>query len=105
MLAAYADLGRVDLHADKSIEQALVIFPALMSALITLAGGVPYEGGKLDFKVDLGDPPYSTGTAAHHPATADQTVRPARRTCTAKSPQNDPCAVRGPGTPCQEFPG
>ena len=64
MLAAnLANFGRIGVIYRKSIEQALVIFPALMAALITVGGGVPAdEGGKLDFKVDLGDPPpCSTG--------------------------------------------
>ena len=64
MLAAnLANFGRIGVIYHKSIEQALVIFPALMAALITVGGGLPAdEGGKLDFKVDLGDPPpCSTG--------------------------------------------
>ena len=58
MLAAnLANFGRIGVIYHKSIEQALVIFPALMAALITVGGGLPAdEGGKLDFKVDLGDP-------------------------------------------------
>ena len=62
MLAAnLANLGRVGVIYHKSIEQALVIFPALFAALLTVAGGVPAdEGGKLDFKIDLGDPPPCT---------------------------------------------
>ena len=59
MLAAnLANFGRIGVIYNKSLEQALVIFPALMAGLITVAGGVPVdEGGKLDFKIDLGDPP------------------------------------------------
>src|SRR3954449_4121365 len=64
MLAAnLANFGRIGVIYRKSIEQALVIFPALMAALNTVGGGLPAdEGAKLDFKVDLGDPPpCSTG--------------------------------------------
>src|SRR5689334_17448000 len=64
MLAAnLANAGRIGVIYRKSIEQALVILPALFSALLTVGGGLPAdEGGKLDFKVDLGDPPpCSTG--------------------------------------------
>ena len=75
MLAAnLANFGRIGVIYHKSIEQALVIFPALIAALITVGGGVPAdEGGKLDFKVDLGDPPpCSTGFI---PPTADPVAR------------------------------
>ena len=66
MLAAnLANFGRIGVIYRKSIEQALVIFPALMAALITVGGSLPAdEGGKLDFKLDLGDPPpCSTGSS------------------------------------------
>ena len=110
LAASLANLGRVGVIYNKSIEQALVIFPALMSALVTLAGGVPYdEGGKLDFKIDLGDPPpCSTGFLPPQfiRPPADQTVRDLPKDMYCKVPQNDPSAVRGARNyPCQEFPG
>ena len=63
LAANLANFGRIGVIYRKSLEQALVIFPALMAALITVGGGVPAdEGGKLDFKIDLQDPPpCSTG--------------------------------------------
>ena len=90
MLAAnLANFGRIGVIYRKSIEQALVIFPALMAALITVGGGVPAdEGGKLDFKVDLQDPPPCIDGL--HPADADpvarrhHAARPAAPTCTAR---------------------
>ena len=111
MLAAnLANLGRIGVIYHKSIEQALVIFPALIAALITVAGGVPAdEGGKLDFKVDLGDPPpCSTGfippTQIRSPA--DETLRELPTDMYCKVAQNDPAVVRGARNyPCQEFPG
>jgi phospholipid/cholesterol/gamma-HCH transport system substrate-binding protein len=111
MLAAnLANFGRIGVIYRKSIEQALVIFPALMAALITVAGGVPAdEGGKLDFKVDLGDPPpCSTGfippTEIRSPG--DTTLRDLPTDLYCKTAQNDPAAVRGARNyPCQEFPG
>jgi phospholipid/cholesterol/gamma-HCH transport system substrate-binding protein len=110
LAASLAQLGRVGVIYHKSIEQALVIFPALMSALITVAGGVPYdEGGKLDFKLDLGDPPpCSTGFLPPQfiRPPADQTVRDLPKDMYCKVPQNDPSAVRGARNyPCQEFLG
>ena len=111
MLAAnLANLGRIGVIYNKSIEQALVIFPALFAALITVAGGVPMdEGAKLDFKIDLGDPP--TCNVGFLPATqvrspADETVRDLPSDMYCKTAQNDPAVVRGARNyPCMEFPG
>ncbi len=110
LAASLANLGRVGVIYNKSIEQALVIFPALMSALITVAGGVPTdEGGKLDFKLTLGDPPpCNTGFLPPQfiRPPADQTLRDLPKDMYCKTPQNDPTAVRGARNyPCQEFPG
>ncbi len=111
MLAAnLANLGRVGVIYHKSIEQALVIFPALIAALITVAGGVPTdEGGKLDFKIDLGDPPpcqvgFLPATTIRSPA--DETVRELPNDLYCKTAQNDPTVVRGARNyPCMEVPG
>jgi len=111
MLAAnLANAGRIGVIYNKSIEQTLVIFPALISALNTVAGGVPAdEGGKLDFKIHLNDPPTcSTGflppTEIRSPA--DTTLRELPTDLYCKTPQNDPAVVRGARNyPCQEFPG
>jgi phospholipid/cholesterol/gamma-HCH transport system substrate-binding protein len=110
LAANLANLGRVGVIYHKSIEQALVIFPALFAALNTVAGGVPAdEGGKLDFKVDLGDPPPCSTGFIPPPfirTPADQTVRDLPTDMYCKVPQNDPSAVRGARNyPCQEFPG
>lgn len=110
LAANLANFGRIGVIYHKSIEQALVIFPALFAALNTVAGGVPAdEGGKLDFKVDLGDPPpCSTGflppTQIRSPA--DTTLRDLPTDLYCKTAQNDPSVVRGARNyPCQEFPG
>ena len=111
MLAAnLANLGRIGVIYHKSLEQAYVIFPALIAALNTIAGGAPTdEGAKLDFKVDLGDPP--TCNVGFLPATqirtpADETLRDLPTDLYCKAAQNDPTAVRGARNyPCQEFPG
>lgn len=111
MLAAnVANFGRIGVIYHKSLEQALVIFPALMAALNTVAGGVPLdEGGKLDFKIDLGDPPpcsvgFIPPTMIRTPA--DTTLRDLPTDMYCKTAQNDPAVVRGARNyPCQEFPG
>jgi phospholipid/cholesterol/gamma-HCH transport system substrate-binding protein len=63
MLAAnLANLGRVGVIYHKSIEQLLVVLPALFAALITAANGEPLdEGAKLDFKINIDPPPCNTG--------------------------------------------
>ena len=111
MLAAnLANFGRIGVIYRKSIEQALVIFPALMAALITVGGGLPAdEGGKLDFKVDLGDPPPCSTGFIPPPlirSPADTTLRDLPTDLYCKTAQNDPAVVRGARNyPCQEFPG
>lgn len=111
MLAAnLANFGRIGVIYRKSIEQALVIFPALMAALITVGGGLPAdEGGKLDFKVDLGDPPPCSTGFIPPPlirSPADTTLRDLPTDLYCKTAQNDAAVVRGARNyPCQEFPG
>ncbi|MBU9763151.1 MCE family protein [Mycobacterium sp. TNTM28] len=110
LAANLANFGRIGVIYRKSLEQALVIFPALMAALNTVAGGVPTdEGGKLDFKIDLGDPPpcltgFVPSTQIRSPA--DTTLRELPGDLYCKTAQNDPAVVRGARNyPCQEFPG
>lgn len=110
LAANLANFGRIGVIYNKSIEQALVIFPALLAALNTVAGGVPSdEGGKLDFKIHLNDPPtcsvgFLPPTALRSPA--DTTLRDLPTDLYCKAPQNDPTVVRGARNyPCMEFPG
>lgn len=110
LAANLANFGRIGVIYRKSLEQALVIFPALMAALITVGGGLPAdEGGKLDFKISLQDPPpCSTGfippTEIRSPA--DTTLRDLPTDLYCKTAQDDAAVVRGARNyPCQEFPG
>ncbi|OBK25632.1 mammalian cell entry protein [Mycobacterium asiaticum] len=110
LAANMANLGRVGVIYHKTIEQLLVVFPALFAAITTAAGGAPQdEGAKLDFKLDLNDPPpCSTGfiPAPLMRTPADETVREVPRDLYCKTAQNDPTDVRGARNyPCQEFPG
>ena len=86
MLAAnLANFGRIGVIYHKSIEQALVIFPALTAALTTIANQEPLdEGAKTDFKLNLGDPPPCS--VGYIPPTADP--KPGRRD-TARSATRD----------------
>lgn len=110
LAANLANFGRIGVIYSKSLEQALVIFPALMAALNTVAGGLPAdEGAKLDFKIDLGDPPpcsvgFLPATQIRSPA--DETLRELPSDLYCKTAQNDPAVVRGARNyPCMEFPG
>ncbi|OBY31670.1 MCE family protein [Mycolicibacter kumamotonensis] len=110
LAASMANFGRVGVIYRNSIEHALVVFPALMAALVTVAGGVPMEEGvKLDFKIDLHDPPPCTVgflpfTEMRTPA--DETVRELPKELYCKAAQNDASAVRGARNyPCMEYPG
>ncbi|MEQ6326065.1 virulence factor Mce family protein [Mycobacterium canetti] len=110
LAASLANLGRVGVIYHKSIEQLLVVFPALFAAIITSAGGVPQdEGAKLDFKIDLHDPPPCMTGFLPPPlvrSPADESLREIPRDMYCKTAQNDPSTVRGARNyPCQEFPG
>lgn len=110
LAASLANLGQVGVIYHKSIEQLLVVFPALFAAIITSAGGVPQdEGAKLDFKIDLHDPPPCMTGFLPPPlvrSPADESVREIPRDMYCKTAQNDPSTVRGARNyPCQEFPG
>ncbi|AKN16057.1 MCE-family protein Mce4F [Mycobacterium haemophilum DSM 44634] len=110
LAASLANLGRVGVIYHKSIEQLLVVLPALFAALTTAAGGAPQdEGAKLDFKVDLNDPPPCAVGFLPPPlirSPADETLRELPKDMYCKAAQNDPSTVRGARNyPCQEYPG
>jgi phospholipid/cholesterol/gamma-HCH transport system substrate-binding protein len=110
LAANLANLGRIGVIYHRSIEQALVIFPALQASLLTIGGQLPIdEGGKQDFKISINDPsPCNTGflspTDIRSPG--DTTLRELPTDMYCKVPQNNPSVVRGARNyPCQEFPG
>lgn len=110
LAANLANFGRIGVIYNKSIEQTLVIFPALTAALLSVAQQMPPdEGARADFKLSLQDPP-PCGVGFLPPSMirspADETVRELPRDLYCKVPQNDPAVVRGARNyPCQEFPG
>ena len=111
MLAAnLANFGRIGVIYHKSIEQALVIFPALTAALTTVANQEPLdEGAKTDFKLNLGDPPPCSVGYLPPPlirSPADETLREVPPGMYCKVAQNDATVVRGARNyPCMEYPG
>jgi phospholipid/cholesterol/gamma-HCH transport system substrate-binding protein len=109
LAASLANLGRVGVIYHKSIEQLLVVLPALFAAIITAANGSPQdEGAKLDFKINIDPPPCNTGFIPPPliRTPADETVRELPTDSYCKTAQNDPSTVRGARNyPCQEFPG
>lgn len=110
LAASLANLGRIGVIYHKSIEQSLVIFPALTAALTTIADQQPLdEGAKTDFKLNLGDPPpCSVGyiPAPEIRSPADETLREVPSGMYCKVAQNDATVVRGARNyPCMEFPG
>jgi phospholipid/cholesterol/gamma-HCH transport system substrate-binding protein len=109
LAASLANLGRVGVIYHKSIEQLLVVLPALFAAITTAAGGEPQdEGAKLDFKIDIDPPPCNTGFIPPPliRTPADTTLREIPTDMYCKVAQNDATTVRGARNyPCQEFPG
>jgi phospholipid/cholesterol/gamma-HCH transport system substrate-binding protein len=110
LAANLANLGRIGVIYHRSIEQALVIFPALQASLLTISGQLPAdEGGKQDFKISINDPPpcntgFLSPTDIRSPG--DTTLRELPTDLYCKVAQNDPTVVRGARNyPCQEFPG
>ncbi|MCV7303184.1 MCE family protein [Mycobacterium barrassiae] len=110
LAANLANFGRVGVIYHRSIEQALVIFPALQASLLTIGGQLPAdEGGKQDFKISINDPPpCNTGflPPSEIRTPGDTTLRELPTDMYCKVAQNDPMVVRGARNyPCQEFPG
>jgi phospholipid/cholesterol/gamma-HCH transport system substrate-binding protein len=109
LAASLANLGRVGVIYHKSLEQLLVVLPALFAAITTAANGAPQdEGAKLDFKINIDPPPCNTGFIPPPMirTPADETLREIPTDMYCKTAQNDPSTVRGARNyPCQEFPG
>jgi len=110
LAANLANFGRIGVIYHRSIEQALVIFPALQASLNTIGGQLPAEeGGKQDFKISINDPPpCNVGflPPMEQRSPGDTTIRDLPTDMYCKVPQNNPSVARGARNyPCQEFPG
>lgn len=110
LAANLANFGRIGVIYRKSIEQTLVVLPAVTAVLISAAEQLPAdEGAKVDFKLGLGDPPPCNVGFIPPPdirSPGDQTLRDLPKDMYCKVPQNSASVVRGARNyPCQEFPG
>lgn len=110
LAANLANVGRIGVIYRKSIEQTLVVLPALTAVLINASQQAPAdEGAKVDFKLGLGDPPPCNVGFLPPPmirSPGDTTLRDLPSDLYCKVPANSPSVVRGARNyPCQEFPG
>lgn len=110
LVANLVSIGEVGVVYNRSIEQILVLYPALASALITAIEGARESGEiKVDFNLQINEtPPCTTGflPAEDRRSPADLTVPPLINDIYCKVPQDSQHTVRGArNLPCMEFPG
>ncbi len=110
LLANMVSIGEVGVIYHAGIEQILVLYPPMTTALMTAAGGGPAdEGALVDFQLEVNDPPACTTgfllpEQRRDPNEMSIPDTPADLFC--KVDQNDSTAVRGArNLPCMEFPG
>lgn len=111
LMANAVTLGKVTYTYNDSIQQMLVVYPALMAALQTLTIYAQNHGNKLplDFHLELNEPPacsvgYLAPDQRRPPNEVDIPVTPDGIYC--KLPQDSPIAVRGArNAPCPDQPG
>ena len=110
LVANLVSVGEVGVVYNRSIEQLLVIYPALVSSLITAINGAKDTGEiKVDFNLQIDvPPPCTTGflPAADRRSPADLSVPPLLNDIYCKVPMDSQTTVRGArNLPCMEFPG
>ncbi|QDQ96835.1 MCE family protein [Tomitella fengzijianii] len=111
LMANAVTLGKVTYTYNDSIQQMLVVYPALMSALQTVTTYASNHGNKLplDFHLELNEPPactvgYLAPDQRRPPNEVSVPVTPDGIYC--KLPQDSPIAVRGArNSPCPNQPG
>ncbi|NLV80273.1 MAG: MCE family protein [Rhodococcus sp.] len=110
LLSNLVSVGEVGVTYNAGLEQILVLYPPMTTALITAAGGGPAEDGAVvDFHLQLHDPPpclagFVPPEQWRSPADTSMVDTPADVYCML--PQSDPNAVRGArNVPCMEYPG
>ena len=110
LLANLVSVGEVGVVYNAGIEQILVLYPPMTTALITAAGnGPPEDGALVDFHLQLNDPPpclagFVPPDQWRSPADTSVVDTPGDVFC--QLPQDYPNAVRGArNVPCMEYPG
>ena len=110
LVANLVSVGEVGVVYNRSIEQLLVIYPALVSSLITAIEGARDTGEiKVDFNLQINvPPPCTTGflPADQRRSPADLSVPPLLNDIYCKVPMDSQTTVRGArNLPCMEYPG
>lgn len=110
LLANLVSVGEVGVLYNAGIEQILVLYPPMTTALITAAGsGPPEDGAVVDFHLQLHDPPPCLAgfvPPEQWRSPADTSMVPTPGDVFCQLPQSDPNAVRGArNLPCMEYPG
>lgn len=109
LLANLVSVGEVGVVYNRSIEQVLVLYPALVSSLVTAVNnGKETNQIKVDFNLQINKtPPCTTGfiPAADRRNPADASVPAIINDLYCKVPEDSNMAVRGARNfPCMEFP-
>ncbi|EFV90268.1 putative Mce family protein [Dietzia cinnamea P4] len=110
LVANLVSVGEVGVVYNRSLEQLLVIYPALVSSLITAINGAKDTGEiKVDFNLQINEtPPCTTGflPAEQRRSPADLSVPPLINGIYCKVPKDSQTTVRGArNLPCMEYPG
>ena len=110
LVANLVSVGEVGVVYNRSIEQVLVLYPALVSGLLTAIDGAKDTNQiKVDFNLQINDtPPCTTGflPAAERRSPADLSVPSQINGLYCKVPQDSQIAARGArNLPCMEYPG
>lgn len=110
LLSNLVSVGEVGVIYNPGIEQILVLYPPMTTALITAAGsGPPEDGAVVDFHLQLHDPPpclsgFVPPDQWRSPADTSMVDTPGDVFC--QLPQDFPNAQRGArNLPCMEYPG
>ncbi|WP_216898162.1 MCE family protein [Nocardia alni] len=109
LLSNLVSTGQTAVTYHAGLEQILVIYPQMISALLTVVRGPAEYGAMVDFMLGLNDPPgcitgFLPPSQWRSPALVDTPPTPDNLYC--KVPQNAKEAVRGiRNTPCQDHPG
>ena len=110
LVANLVSVGEVGVVYNRSIEQILVLYPALVSGLLTAIDGAKESNQiKVDFNLQINDtPPCTTGflPAADRRSPADLSVPSQINGLYCKVPQDSQISARGArNLPCMEYPG